>query len=144
MIGADRWMSEPPGVRKGVAHGQTKSGDIVLAVICWSPWRPETVLTDRALCLPIFSHFLIVNKTSLSPLSLSLSPSRPLGSIRSLFLTLLHTLLYPVFLHHDFLRSSASPPPSHSLLPTPCQALGYAVRYSMWGMSWSVIPIRIS
>ena len=28
--------------------------------------RPETVLSDRALCLPTFSHFLIVNKTSLA------------------------------------------------------------------------------
>jgi hypothetical protein len=31
---------------------------------------PETVLPDRALCLPTFSHVLIVNKTSLT-LSLS-------------------------------------------------------------------------
>ena len=36
------------------------------------PVRPEAVLPDRALCLPSFSHFFIVNKTSLS-LSLSLS-----------------------------------------------------------------------
>jgi hypothetical protein len=34
----------------------------------------EEVLPDRALCLPTFSHFLIVNKTSVS-LSLSLSLS---------------------------------------------------------------------
>ena len=40
------------------------------------PVRPETVLTDRAWCLPTFSHFLIVNKTSLS-LSLSLSLLHP-------------------------------------------------------------------
>jgi hypothetical protein len=33
------------------------------------PVRPEAVLPDRALCLPTFSHFLIVNKTSLSPAS---------------------------------------------------------------------------
>ena len=26
------------------------------------PVRPEVVLPDRALCLPTFSHFLIVNK----------------------------------------------------------------------------------
>ena len=37
------------------------------------PVRREAVLPDRALCLPTFSHFLIVNKTSLS-LSLSLPP----------------------------------------------------------------------
>ena len=28
--------------------------------------RPEAVLPDRAFYLPTFSHFLIVNKTSLS------------------------------------------------------------------------------
>jgi hypothetical protein len=32
------------------------------------PVRPEAVLPDRALCLPTFSHFWIVNKTSISPL----------------------------------------------------------------------------
>jgi hypothetical protein len=34
------------------------------------PVRPEAVLPDMALCLPTFSHSLIVNKTSLylSPL----------------------------------------------------------------------------
>jgi hypothetical protein len=37
----------------------------VLAVICWA-LRPEAVLPDRALYLPTFSHFLVVNKTSLS------------------------------------------------------------------------------
>ena len=36
------------------------------------PVRPEAVLPDRALCLPTFSHFSIVNK--LLSLSLSLSP----------------------------------------------------------------------
>ena len=30
------------------------------------PVRPEAVLPDRELYLPTFSHFLIVNKTSLS------------------------------------------------------------------------------
>jgi hypothetical protein len=40
------------------------------------PERPEAVLPDRALCLATFSHFLIVNKTSLFSLfSLSLSLS---------------------------------------------------------------------
>ena len=39
------------------------------------PVRLEAVLPDRALCLPTFSHFFIVNKTSLSlrPPFLSLS-----------------------------------------------------------------------
>ena len=36
---------------------------------------PELVLPDRALCLPAFSHFLIVNKTSLF-LSLSRSATK--------------------------------------------------------------------
>jgi hypothetical protein len=36
---------------------------------------PAVGSPDRALCLPTFSHFMIVNKTSLS-LSLSLSPPR--------------------------------------------------------------------
>jgi hypothetical protein len=37
--------------------------------------RPGAVSPDRALCIPTFSHFVIVNKTPLSlSLSLSLSP----------------------------------------------------------------------
>ena len=40
--------------------------DIVIVHIYTTPVRPEAVLPDRALCLPTFSHFLIVNKTSLS------------------------------------------------------------------------------
>ena len=64
MIGTDRWRSEPPCVRNGMPHGQTDSGGVVLAVVCLSPCA---VLTDRGLCLPTFSHFLIVNKTSLPP-----------------------------------------------------------------------------
>ncbi len=39
------------------------------------PVRPEAVLPDMALCLPSFSHFLIVNKTSLSLSLLSISLS---------------------------------------------------------------------
>ena len=31
------------------------------------PVRPGAVSPDRELCLPTFSHFVIVNKTSLSP-----------------------------------------------------------------------------
>ena len=36
------------------------------------PVRPGAVSPDRALCLPTFSHFVIVNKTSLSLVSHSL------------------------------------------------------------------------
>jgi hypothetical protein len=39
----------------------------------------EAVLPDRALCLPTFSHFLIVNKTFSLSLSLSLSRARALA-----------------------------------------------------------------
>jgi hypothetical protein len=38
------------------------------------PVRPGAVSPDRELCLPTLSHFVIVNKTSLS-LSLSQPPS---------------------------------------------------------------------
>jgi hypothetical protein len=42
------------------------------------PKRPEAVLPDRALFLPTFIHFLIVNELPLPPsFSLSLSPSLP-------------------------------------------------------------------
>jgi hypothetical protein len=48
--------------------------------------RPEAVLPEKALCLPTFSHFLMVNKTSLSlSLSLSLSVSRAHARVLSLF-----------------------------------------------------------
>jgi hypothetical protein len=55
------------------------------------PVRPETVLPDTALCLPSFSHFLIVNKTSLS-LARSLA--------RSLSISLTHLAIsVPAALH---------------------------------------------
>ena len=40
------------------------------------PVRPGAVSPDRALCLPTFRHFLIVNKTSLSLLSRLVSLSQ--------------------------------------------------------------------
>jgi hypothetical protein len=48
VIGTDRWRSVPPFVRKGVPRGQTESGDIVLAVMCWARGvtRQGLVLTD--------------------------------------------------------------------------------------------------
>jgi len=48
-------LSHPPNPRADALDG---------------PVRQEAVLPDRAVCLPTFSHFVIVNKTSLS-LSLS-------------------------------------------------------------------------
>ena len=53
-----------------VPHGQTESGGIELAGMCWSP---EAVLPDRALYLPTFSHFLIAFS-----LCLSLPPHPPI------------------------------------------------------------------
>jgi len=50
------------------------------------PVRPGAVSPDRALCLPTFSHFVIVNKTSLT---LSL----PSSSSLLLLLLLLHFLI---------------------------------------------------
>ena len=49
------------------------------------PVRPGAVSPNRALCLPTFNHFVIVNKTSLS-LSLSLSLCLSLSLVRSLSL----------------------------------------------------------
>jgi hypothetical protein len=41
-------------------------GSLSLHSLSLEPVRPEAVLPDRALCLPTFSHFFIVNKTPLS------------------------------------------------------------------------------
>ena len=59
---------------KGVPHGHTESGGYSTRRHMLELVRPEAVLPDRALYLPTFSHFLIVNKTSLS-LSFSTSSS---------------------------------------------------------------------
>jgi hypothetical protein len=62
VIGTDRWRSEPPCVyppakrRVGVEYS--------LSIL--EPVRPGAVSPHRALFLPTFSHFVIVNKTSLS------------------------------------------------------------------------------
>ena len=66
---------------QGVQQGQTESGGIVLAAICWAPSAQRRCHPEEALYLPTFSHLLIVNKLlslSLSLfLSLSLCPSLP-------------------------------------------------------------------
>ncbi len=70
VIGADRRRSGPPCVLpKGVPQGQTESGGIVLAAICWATSAQGRCHQEEAFCLPTFSHLLIVNKL----LSLSLS-----------------------------------------------------------------------
>jgi hypothetical protein len=78
--------------RQGGAHGQTESGVIVLAVNVTPPLgaRSPALSPDRALCLPTFRHFVIVNKTSLT---LSLSLSLSLGRSRALSLPLIRSLL---------------------------------------------------
>ena len=76
MIGADRRRSEPSCVLpKGVPQGQTESGGIVLAAICWAP-SAQRCHPKEALYLPIFSHLLIVNRLLSLSLSLSLYRDR--------------------------------------------------------------------
>ena len=53
--------------------------------------RSETVSLDRALCLPTFSHFLIVNKTSVS-----VSLTRARAHLLSLRVALSHTRTVPI------------------------------------------------
>jgi len=81
VIGADRRRSVPSRVLpQGVQQGPTESGGMVLQITrrhMLEPERPEAVSPERALCLPTFSHFFIVNQLlSRSPsLSFSLSLS---------------------------------------------------------------------
>ena len=65
VIGADR---RP--LRQCVPQDQTEWG---YSLHVLEPVRPEAVLPDRVLCLPTFSHFLIVNNILSLSLSLSLS-----------------------------------------------------------------------
>jgi hypothetical protein len=51
VIGTDKLMSEPLGVRKGVPHGQTENGGIVLAVICWARGSPRGGVTRQGVVL---------------------------------------------------------------------------------------------
>jgi hypothetical protein len=74
VIGTDRWRSEPHCVYPPAKAGHMAKRRVGVA---YSPSMLELVRSgavspDRALCLPTFSHFVIVNRTSLS-LSLSLS-----------------------------------------------------------------------
>ena len=55
------FLFNPPGG----PHGQTESG-VGHSPSMLEPVRPEAMSPDRALCLPTLSHFVIVNKTSLS------------------------------------------------------------------------------
>ncbi len=86
MIRTDRWQSEPPCVYPPAEAGHMAKRRVGIG---YSPSmlesvRPGAVSPDRALCLPTSSHFLIVNKTSLthtlSSLSFSLRRTRKLWS----------------------------------------------------------------
>jgi hypothetical protein len=82
-------MSELPCGRKGVPQGQTESGGVVLAVTCGVTRQRGCVVTDlqSLMCLPTFSHFLIVNKNSRAlslPPSLSLSLLPRVGMTKGL------------------------------------------------------------
>ena len=70
VIGADRRRAGPSFVLpKGVPHGKTETGGMVLAAMCWARApRGGVTRPKEALYLPTFSHLLIVKK----PLSLSL------------------------------------------------------------------------
>jgi hypothetical protein len=57
MVGTDGRMAHVPSSNREWEYGRSHM---------LGPERPEAVLRDRAFCLPTFSHFLIVNKTSLS------------------------------------------------------------------------------
>ena len=76
--------THPPG---GPGHMAKRRVGVEYWLSMLEPVRPKAVSPDRALCLPTFSHFVIVNKTSLiHRLSLSLELMK--CQIISLFLEL--------------------------------------------------------
>jgi hypothetical protein len=109
--------------RQGGPHGQTESGGSrVLAVNCWSPSaQGRCHPTGRCAYLTTFSHFMIVNKTSLSLslslslcLSLSLSVSlsllaRPRARARALSLLALSLRAHPLLTHSQMLAHLGGP-----------------------------------
>jgi hypothetical protein len=85
------------------------------------PVRPGAVSPDRALCLPTFCHFLIVNTTSLS---LTHSPSHSPSPSSSLSLSL----------------SLSPPPPPLSLCHTTVREM--ALKRSLRCGTWEQSPPR--
>jgi hypothetical protein len=79
--------------------------------------RPGAVSPDRALCLPNFSHFLIVNKTSLS-LSLSIHLPPQCGEATSHAGEEEESRLITCALRHSVDYVSCLPPP-----PATCRSL---------------------
>ena len=112
VIRADRQRSGPSCVLlKGVPQGQTESGGIVLAAICWATSAQGRCHQEEAFCLPTFSHLLIVNKLlSLSPLMGAGTQKRALAYASASFLSY---ALFPttsrfyvkVFYHHRLLKA---------------------------------------
>jgi len=78
VIGTDRWRSEPPCVYSPATAGHMvkRRVGVEYSPSILEPVRPGAVSSVRALCLPTFSHFLIVNKTS-QPRGLRSPPARP-------------------------------------------------------------------
>jgi hypothetical protein len=81
------------------------------------PVRPGPVSSDRALCIPTFSRFLIVNKTFLS-ISHSLTHSLSHSLMHSLFHTLSRSLSLSLAPSRS-LSLSHPPPPFPRPLPPP-------------------------
>jgi len=66
VIVTDRWWSEPHCVYPPakVCDMATRRVGVEYSPSMLEPVRPGAVSPDRAMCLPTFSHFVIVNKTS--------------------------------------------------------------------------------
>jgi hypothetical protein len=64
VIGRDRWRSEPPCVYPPAKAGHIAKRRVGLefSPSMLEPVRLGALSSDRALCLPTFSHFVIVNK----------------------------------------------------------------------------------
>jgi hypothetical protein len=89
VIGADRRRSGPSCVLpKGVPQGQTESGGIGSADICWATSAQRRCHPQEALYLPSFSHLFDCQLNKLFSLSLPLSLSLPTSHPSSLTHTL--------------------------------------------------------
>jgi len=123
VIGVDRRRTGPSCVLpKGVPQGQTESGGIVLAAICWATSAKRRCHPTRGVVLTDFSHLLIVNKLfsrarALSLPSLSSDPPSPYFSPPSLPPPLPPPSLPPSLFYLSLSPSLSSlTPPSLSLL----------------------------
>ena len=101
MNGTDRWQSESPVVfahppKHKAGHTAKRRVGVEYSPSVLEPVRQGAVSPDRALCLPTFSHFVIVNKTSPPPPTLTpfnmleLASSRSEHTHKPPFLTIFH------------------------------------------------------